>query len=212
MIETLIMTLPAADAPDEAASSIETLRAMLLVLGIVIIAVMLVLSARGKIARRQSNRPSAREQIDRAKSGGAAGMRKSEESADASQSAYRAAAARAGRATPNDVEDARRLAAALDNKAERLEQLLAEAEDRIARLEQMLSTHESSEPVASEQSPIGDESAARPARMHDASDIPADPLTRSVYELADEGHNSVEIARRLDEQVGKIELILALRR
>ena len=38
-----------------------------------------------------------------------------------------------------------------------------------------------------------------------------DPLTQQIYELADAGHTAVAIARDLNEQVGKIELILALR-
>jgi len=38
-----------------------------------------------------------------------------------------------------------------------------------------------------------------------------DPLTASVYELADRGLQSVAIAQNLDEHVGKVELILALR-
>lgn len=38
-----------------------------------------------------------------------------------------------------------------------------------------------------------------------------DPLSRRVYGLADEGLAPPEIARKLDEQIGKVELILALR-
>jgi hypothetical protein len=38
-----------------------------------------------------------------------------------------------------------------------------------------------------------------------------DPVTRRVYGLADQGLTPVEIAGRLEEQVGKVELILALR-
>jgi len=38
-----------------------------------------------------------------------------------------------------------------------------------------------------------------------------DPLVRSVHELADAGLAPIEIAHRLDEQVGKVDLILALR-
>ena len=38
-----------------------------------------------------------------------------------------------------------------------------------------------------------------------------DPLTRSVYALADEGHDAQAIAARLREHTGKVELILALR-
>jgi uncharacterized membrane-anchored protein YhcB (DUF1043 family) len=39
-----------------------------------------------------------------------------------------------------------------------------------------------------------------------------DPLTLQVYALADSGRTPVAIARDLNEQVGKVELILALRR
>jgi len=38
-----------------------------------------------------------------------------------------------------------------------------------------------------------------------------DLVSRKVYELADEGVPSVEIAKRLDQHLGKVELILALR-
>ncbi len=89
-----------------------------------------------------------------------------------------------------------RLAAQLDNKAERLEQLLEEADERIARLEQHGAA---GGPVAARKS-----GPAAPVAT-------ADPLTSSVYRLADEGRNCVEIARQLNEQVGKVELILALR-
>ena len=38
-----------------------------------------------------------------------------------------------------------------------------------------------------------------------------DPLAASVYELADAGVDPIAIARQLNEHVGKVELILALR-
>ncbi len=38
-----------------------------------------------------------------------------------------------------------------------------------------------------------------------------DSFTRRVYELADAGHEHIDIARELNEHVGKIDLILALR-
>jgi hypothetical protein len=38
-----------------------------------------------------------------------------------------------------------------------------------------------------------------------------DPLARRVYELADGGMDAVAIARQLNEHVGKVELMLALR-
>jgi len=39
-----------------------------------------------------------------------------------------------------------------------------------------------------------------------------DPMTREVYALADAGKSTLEIARHLGEHLGKIELMLALRR
>jgi len=39
-----------------------------------------------------------------------------------------------------------------------------------------------------------------------------DPLTRSIYELADAGKAAQQIAAELNEHIGKVELILALRR
>ena len=42
--------------------------------------------------------------------------------------------------------------------------------------------------------------------------MPEDDLTRNVYRLADAGHDPVAIAQQLNEHVGKVELILALRR
>jgi hypothetical protein len=40
---------------------------------------------------------------------------------------------------------------------------------------------------------------------------PVDPVTRCVYELADKGLEPMAIARQLDQHIGKVELILALR-
>jgi hypothetical protein len=38
-----------------------------------------------------------------------------------------------------------------------------------------------------------------------------DPLNRRIYEMADQGLPPVEIARSLNQQTGKVELVLALR-
>lgn len=209
MIESIIMPVLAEDGATEAASGVEIVRAMLLVLGIVIIAVMLVIHARGKIARRQSDRPTPREQIDQAKAGGTERERWRNAATETSGSDRRFA-----RSAASEVETARHLAALLDNKAERLEQLLAEAEERIAHLEGLVrdaaqSGSGSSAQTATQRSV----ESSMPANHepHPPTPEPADPLTRSVYELADNGHSSVEIAQKLDEQVGKIDLILALR-
>lgn len=52
------------------------------------------------------------------------------------------------------------------------------------------------------------------AESDEQSESPAqrrDQLAERVHELSAMGLKSVEIARQLDEQVGKVELILALR-
>lgn len=91
----------------------------------------------------------------------------------------------------------RRFASQLDAKTQRLEQLIDEADSKIARLERL------SGPDAAASPPAAD---AGPTELH------IDPTSRSVYELADQGLEPVEIARRLSETPGKVELILALRR
>ncbi|MFG0274837.1 MAG: hypothetical protein ACF8QF_07260 [Phycisphaerales bacterium] len=97
-----------------------------------------------------------------------------------------------------DAEElARRLAAHLDNKAARLEILLDEANATIARLEQAAAS-------------------GGTARRQIGADIAPsgsapDPIVRNIYRLADAGKAPLEIATELDEQVGKVELVLALR-
>jgi hypothetical protein len=92
-------------------------------------------------------------------------------------------------------ELAGRLAANLDAKAARLERLIAQADERLARMER----------AAAEARP---RTERRPASEPDE----AGPLNRRVYDLADRGLQPVEIARQLSQQVGQVELILALRR
>ena len=99
-----------------------------------------------------------------------------------------------GRVLNEAQELASLLAEQMDRQAARLEELIAEADSRIRRLERMNSAP-LKEPV-------------RPAQSGDA----ADPLNRRIYELADEGVPPVEIARALQQQTGKVELILALRK
>lgn len=58
---------------------------------------------------------------------------------------------------------------------------------------------------------------SRAARNNDARSgdeggpPPPDVLSQRIFEMSDAGRSSIEIARDLDEQVGKVELILALR-
>lgn len=87
---------------------------------------------------------------------------------------------------------AQRLSAQLDNRSERLEQLLEEAERAIQRLERAKGASRVDEEQAEE------------------TDV--DPATRQIYALADEGLEPMEIAQRLDQHLGKVQLVLALRR
>jgi len=93
-----------------------------------------------------------------------------------------------------DVEElAQRLAAQLDNKAARIEKLIADADDRLARLEQAAAGP-----------------APEPAPPH-LTNHSEDPTRARIYELADKGLSSIDIARRLDQPTGHVELILSLR-
>lgn len=94
-------------------------------------------------------------------------------------------------------EVTRQFSAQLDAKSRRLEKLIEQADQCIAKLSNGTSLPPSSSPRSQVQMPLANEQT--------------DPLTQSVYQLADKGVEASEIARRLNEHVGKIELILALR-
>ncbi len=94
----------------------------------------------------------------------------------------------------------RRFASQIDAKTAELETLLREADERIGELRR----HHGQIPPPPRARAASDPYA-------DATDT-ADPLSRSVFDLADEGLPPVEIARKLNEHVGKVELILALRK
>jgi len=99
-----------------------------------------------------------------------------------------------------ELEDlTRRFSAQLDAKSRRIETLIDQADQTIARLEQLngQNTASPSEPES------------KPEPQPDPVEV--DPLARQIYQLADSGENSIQIAKKLDEQVGKVELILALR-
>lgn len=97
-----------------------------------------------------------------------------------------------------DLEEVtRQFSAQLDAKSRRLEKLIEEADHRIAQLGNGPASTSRLQPH---------ESVEVPPPV-----VPADPLTQSVYQMADQGVQTDEIARRLDEHIGKVELILALR-
>ncbi len=121
---------------------------------------------------------------------------------------------------------ARRFSSQLDAKSVQLEKLLREADEKIAQLQQTTAATQTKTPPQT-QSPslpgAGKEPGVLPPEVKHASPHKAhadaqarsgageDELARQVYRLADEGLTSDQIARRLNEHVGKVELILALR-
>jgi len=118
---------------------------------------------------------------------------------------------------------AKRFGAQLDAKTMHMEQLISEADRKIAELKQMeLARQNAAKLQQAMASPFDenpslqtqpqaltptDESADEPSPQN-AEEV----LKQSVYELAEQGHDPGEIARQLNEHVGKIELILALRK
>ncbi len=193
--------------PDGGADPLALLGAMVTVIAIVGLSVMLTISVRGKIARRNAERPSARELMDKIKQ---APHRRDD--ADAT--------------TARMLETAQRLAAQLDNKAERLEQLIARADERVAALDARVGRL-SEPPWAAQRAappaqssgrvpdpppgPLPEMEGGRSDSRASETRAPGDPLTLTIYELTDTGRSPLEIAKALDEQIGKVELILALR-
>ncbi|MFB3429459.1 hypothetical protein ABWH91_07625 [Phycisphaerales bacterium ac7] len=123
-----------------------------------------------------------------------------------------------------EVQELTRICAAqIENRATKLEHLIELADRRLADLEQATSRRSDPSPSSAERDRTIE---ARPAAMpsnrsrdwsaesDEPSESPAqrrDQLAERVHELSAMGLKSVEIARQLDEQVGKVELILALR-
>ena len=108
----------------------------------------------------------------------------------------------------------RRVGSQLDAQAARLEALIAEADRRIAKLKS--SETSASIPIRATSGGAGHDHqadhVARPAQVSVEKSLPADPLSRQVYALADRGMKAEAIAQELQEHIGKVELILALRR
>lgn len=106
----------------------------------------------------------------------------------------------------------KRLSAHLDAKTVAIELLLKQADQRIAELQRLAKSNGHDRPDT--QPPSAESNSAEPpikTISRSAPEIPDDPLSRSVYQLADQGMAADAIARKLNEHVGKIELILALR-
>jgi hypothetical protein len=100
-------------------------------------------------------------------------------------------------------EMARQVTSQLDTRAARLEVLIQQADQRIEQLR-------AATPARDAAISDADEPAQVRLRPADA-EAPADPRHTQVYDLADQGLTSRQIAERLDRPDGEIELILALR-
>ncbi|GAB4545755.1 MAG: hypothetical protein Tsb0013_03870 [Phycisphaerales bacterium] len=125
----------------------------------------------------------------------------------------------------------RACSAQLDTKAARLEALIEEANATLAKLEAAQRGAEASPAMRHATGPVSDrglESVGFPMdrqrvrtrpdaveRSLDASSSPGlgdDPTAQRVMDLARRGYTPVQIAQELGEQVGRVELMLALRR
>lgn len=112
----------------------------------------------------------------------------------------------------------KRLAAQLDAKTAALELSIKQADQRIAELKRLAGADKGSgngggggEGEGHDPHDAHPQRGPRPSGPMAPADLPDDPLSRSVYQLADQGLDPQAISQRLSEHVGKIELILALR-
>lgn len=114
----------------------------------------------------------------------------------------------------------RDMAARLETRAAHLRALLDLADERIELLEARLRgtaanglsaapKAQSPDPRTNAQDPWAD--TLSPEHPPTQATPTTEPLHQEVYELADKGDTPLDIARRLQQQVGTIELILALR-
>ncbi len=179
----------------------------LLVLGILLVTASMLIGLRNR-KKAAASQPSARDTLERAKQ--REGLKRDLE------------------ALAVEIEElARRVGTQLDNKAARLEKLMDDAESTLARLDHartnLLSppTHAPpSEPGRVDPEPgetkvdptdpsrVGSPDTRSGAGENDTSDrLPAD-----AYRLADQGLSPDQIAKSTGEPIGKIELILALRK
>ncbi len=119
----------------------------------------------------------------------------------------------------------KRLADELDARADRLERLIADADERLGRLERLTAATvhalQDSAPGLAEVKHIGNGQHRDPYAASLTAQTPKsaaailadiDPLANDVYKLADSGLLPVQIAQKLSQHTGKIELLLALRR
>ena len=96
-------------------------------------------------------------------------------------------------------EMARQITAQLDTRAAKLDALIREADEKIAELKA----------ISAGSAPRGPSLAGRDIQVPPAP--PVDRRHAAIYELADAGLSPGQIAQRLQQPNGEVELILALR-
>lgn len=185
------MSLPSYILP--LAKSLFTLGDGLLLLGILMVTLSLLMRLR-KRQKGAGQRLTAREELERA---------------------------RQSRGLRGDMEElmveveqlAKRLGAQLDAKSIQIERLVREADEKIAHLQRLqdeTTVSKAAVRVSPQMNSRPPHPESTPTTAPTTSSV-EDLLTKSIYELADAGTDPVEIAKNLDEHVGKVELILALR-
>lgn len=158
----------------------------ILTVGVLLVTAALVMGIR-KRKRRAGGRITARENLERFKA-------RTEVRDDL------------GRVMVEVEEMANRVSAQLDAKTIMIERMIDAADQRIARLDGLLRVAGDGE-VPEAPAP----GAVATGRTSPPDTEGADALARRVYDLADSGLEPAAIARQIDEHIGKVELILALR-
>ena len=105
--------------------------------------------------------------------------------------------------TAQTEEIVRELTALLDNRSEKLEIMIQHADERIERLERL---------TAEAEGRMTPRHTAPASKASSETSYANDTLKQQIYDLADQGQKPIEIAQRLGQHTGKVELILALRR
>lgn len=101
-------------------------------------------------------------------------------------------------------EMSRQIYGEIDTRTTRLEILIRQADERIARLESLM---------AAQQQHTSQLHNYESTSSDDTSDQSAEDPTRAlIYQLADEGKSSLDIARQTSQTTGEVELLLALRK
>ncbi len=173
--------------------------------GVLLLAILVLGNVRRKIKRNSTNHLDANERVERIRQ--QQGMRDDL------------------REMMVELEEmARRFGAQLDAKAIYLEKLLDQADERMLALRRLEPnrgldsppTDSNDDGMANSQAGVLQATdAVRTSNVESAAvaavDTEVDPLVEKIYKMADEGQTPIEIARNLDEQIGKVELILALR-